>query len=187
MSERDKLIQLIKDRSYKYSENPPFKLSSGGYSNFYFDLKKTTYSPFGQHLIGKIVFEKLIELSLKIDALGGLTMGADPIALAVAHYSYERGRPIEAFSIRKEPKGHGTMHQIEGYIKEGDRVVIIDDVITTGASTIKAIKVAEEFGLNIQAVIVLLDRCEQNGRQNIEACGYDVHSVLTLYDFQQVT
>lgn len=184
MTERELLIQLIKERSYKYSENPPFKLSSGGYSYFYFDLKKTTYSPLGQFLIGKIVFEKIKELSLKIDAIGGLTMGADPLACAVARYSYDKGEPIEAFTIRKEPKSHGTMHQIEGYIKRGDRVIIIDDVITTGSSTIKAIKVAEEFGLDIQSVIVLLDRCEQNGKENIEAHGYKVYSILNLYDFQ---
>lgn len=184
MTEREQLIQLIKERSYKYSENPPFRLSSGGYSNFYFDLKKTTLSPSGQYLIGKIIFERIKELSLKIDAIGGLTMGADPIACAVARYSFDQREPIEAFTIRKEPKGHGTMHQIEGHIKKGDRVIIIDDVITTGSSTIKAIKAAEEFGLNIQAVIVLLDRCEQKGRQNIESLGYKVYSILNLYDFQ---
>lgn len=184
MNERDRLIELVKTRSYQYSENPPFKLSAGGYSNFYFNLKKTTFSPEGQYLIGKILFEKIKKLSLEVDAIGGLTMGADPIALAVARCSFDRGKPIEAFTIRKEPKGHGTGLQIEGYIKKGDRVVIIDDVVTTGASTIKAIKAAEEFGFNIQAVIVLVDRCEQNGRQNIEAFGYKVHSILTIDDFR---
>lgn len=184
MNERDRLIELVKTRSYQYSENPPFKLSAGGYSNFYFNLKKTTFSPEGQYLIGKILFEKIKKLSLEVDAIGGLTMGADPIALAVARCSFDCGKPIEAFTIRKEPKGHGTGLQIEGYIKKGDRVVIIDDVVTTGASTIKAIKAAEEFGFNIQAVIVLVDRCEQNGRQNIEAFGYKVHSILTIDDFR---
>ncbi len=184
MNERERLIELIKKRSYQYSENPPFKLSAGGYSNYYFNLKKTTYSPEGQYLIGNILFDKIKELSIQLDAIGGLTMGADPIALAVARRSYDRGESIEAFTIRKEPKGHGTMLQIEGYIKKGDRVVIIDDVITTGASTIKAIKAAEAFGFNIQAVIVLVDRCEQNGRQNIEALGYKVYSILTIDDFK---
>ncbi len=184
MNDRERLIDLIKTRSYQYSENPPFKLSAGGYSNFYFNLKKTTFSPEGQYLVGKILFEKIKELSIKIDAIGGLTMGADPIALAVARCSFDCGEPIEAFTIRKEPKGHGAMLQIEGYFKKGDRVVIIDDVITTGASTIKAIKAADEFGFNIQAVIVLVDRCEQNGRQNIETFGYKVHSILTIDDFR---
>ncbi len=184
MNERKRLIELIKRRSYHYSENPPFKLSSGGFSNFYFNLKKTTYSPEGQYLIGKILFEKIKVLSLKIDAIGGLTLGADPIALAVARYSYDCNEPIEAFTIRKETKGHGTMLQIEGNIQKGDRVIIIDDVITTGASTIKAINAAREFGFDIQSVIVLVDRCEQNGRQNIETLGYKVHSILTVNDFR---
>lgn len=184
MNDRERLIELIKTRSYQYSENPSFQLSSGGYSNFYFNLKKTTFSPEGQYLIGKILFEKIKELSLEADAIGGLTMGADPIALAVARYSFDYGVPIEAFTIRKEPKGHGTMLQIEGNIKKSDRVIIIDDVITTGASTIKAIKAAREFGFDIQSVIVLLDRCEQNGRQNIEALGCKVHSILTVNDFR---
>ncbi|MCX8030794.1 MAG: orotate phosphoribosyltransferase [Thermodesulfovibrionales bacterium] len=183
MDIKQRLIALIKSRSYQYSEDKPFKLSSGGYSNYYFNLKKTTYSPEGIYLVGKILFDKLKELSLEIDAIGGLTLGADPIALAVARHSYDSNQPIEAFTIRKEPKGYGTELQIEGNIKKGDRVVIIDDVITTGSSTIKAIKAAERFGLVIKGVIVLLDRCEQNGRQNIESLGYKVYSILTIKDF----
>lgn len=181
-SERERLIELIKARSYKYSEKP-FRLSSGSYSHYYFNLKQTTYSPEGLYLVGKLVFEKIKELNLKIDAIGGLTMGADPIAFAVARYSYDMKEPIEAFVIRKEPKGHGMLSQIEGNVKKGDRVIIIDDVVTTGASTIKAIKVAEENGLTIAGVIALLDRCEQNGRQNIEATGYPFWSILTVKDF----
>jgi len=183
MNDKERLIELIKARSFQYSETPSFKLTSGGVSNFYFNLKKSTYSPEGQYLIGKILFEKISELSLQIDAIGGLTMGADPIACAVARYSYDIGYPIEAFSIRKETKGHGTMLQIEGNIKKGDRVIIIDDVVTTGLSTIKAIKAAQEADLDIIYVIVLVDRCEQNGRQNIEALGFKVHSILTVDDF----
>lgn len=182
MSDREKLIELIKARSYKYSERP-FRLSSGAYSNYYFNLKQTTYSPEGLYLVGKLIFEKLKELDLKVDAIGGLTMGADPIAFAVARYSYDMNEPIEAFVIRKEQKGHGMMSQIEGNVKEGDRVIIIDDVVTTGASTIKAINVARQSGLNIIGVIALLDRCEQNGRENIEALGYPFWSILTVEDF----
>ncbi len=180
--ERERLIELIKLRSYKYSEKP-FRLSGGGYSNYYFNLKQTTYSPEGLYIVGKLVFEKIMDLGLKVDAIGGLTMGADPIAFAVARYSYDMKSPIEAFVIRKEPKGHGTMSQIEGNVKEGDRVIIIDDVVTTGASTIKAINVAKQNGLIILGVIALLDRCEQKGRQNIEATGYPFWSILTVEDF----
>jgi len=183
MNEKDRLIELIKTRSYRYSEKP-FRLSSGGYSNYYFDLKKTTYSPEGLYLVGKLIFEKLKELNLKPQAVGGLTMGADPIAFAVARYSYDMKEPIEAFVIRKEPKGHGTMSQIEGSVREGMRVVIIDDVVTTGASTIKAINIARQNGLIILGAIALLDRCEQNGRQNIEATGHPFWSILTIEDFE---
>lgn len=179
---RKRLIELIKERSFLYSEKP-FRLSGGGMSNYYFNLKKTSYSPEGQYIIGRLVFEKIRESGLKADAIGGLTMGADPIAMATARYSYDMGEPLEAFVIRKEPKGHGTMSWIEGNVKPGDRVVIIDDVVTTGASTIKAIKVAEEAGLNILYVIALLDRCEQNGRENIESTGYKFYSILTIEDF----
>ena len=110
-------------------------------------------------------------------------MGADPIAAAVARYSYDVKEPIEAFAVRKEPKGHGLGLKIEGNVTQGDHVVIVDDVITTGGSTIKAIEAAKSQGLIIDGVIVLIDRCEQNGRQNIEMLGYTVDHILTVNDF----
>ncbi len=111
-------------------------------------------------------------------------MGADPIATATAYTSYIMNEPIDALVIRKEPKGHGSMSQIEGNVKAGDDVIIIDDVVTTGGATIKAIEAARKAELNIIAVIILLDRCEFDGRQNIEQLGYPVHSVLTIKDFE---
>jgi len=180
---RERLVQIIRERSFQYSEKPIFKLSSGGVSNFYFNLKKTTQSPDGMYLVGKIVFEKIKELDLHPDAIGGLTLGADPIAYAVAMHSHIAKEPIHAFVIRKEPKQHGLKLPIEGDIKAGDHVIIVDDVVTTGSSTIKAINTAKENDLIIDAVIILLDRCEQNGRQNIEALGYPVYDILTLHDF----
>jgi len=183
MDLRENLIQIIKERSFQYSSEPKFKLTSGAVSNFYFNMKKTTQSPDGMHLVGKIVFEKIMELGLHPDAIGGLTMGADPIAYSVALYSYSVKEPIQAFVLRKEPKEHGLKLPIEGNVKAGDHAVIVDDVVTTGGSTIKAINVAKENGLIIDAVIVLLDRCEQNGRQNIEALGYPVYGILTINDF----
>jgi orotate phosphoribosyltransferase len=104
MDMRERLIEIIKERSYQYSSEPKFKLASGAVSNFYFNMKKTTQTPEGMHLVGKIVFEKIRELKLHPDAIGGLTLGADPIAYAVAMYSYGAGEPIEAFVIRKEPR-----------------------------------------------------------------------------------
>lgn len=183
MDLKKRLITLIKERSFMRSEEPVFKLSSGRMSNFYFDLKKTTYSPEGLYLIGNLVLDKIKEMKLKPKALGGLTMGADPIAAATAYTSYLRGEPIEAMVIRKEPKGHGTGNQVEGYVRSGDEVIIIDDVITTGGSTIKAIEAALKAGLKILAVIVIIDRCESDGRQNVERLGFPVYPILTIRDF----
>jgi orotate phosphoribosyltransferase len=183
MKLRDRLIELVKTNSFQYSEEPKFRLVSGALSNFYFNMKKTTMTPEGLYLVGKLIFDTIKDLELRIDAIGGLTMGADPIAYAVARHSYDAGNPIQAFVVRKEPKGHGLRLPIEGNVREGDRVVIVDDVVTTGGSTIKALNSAKEFGLLIEAVIVLVDRCEQKGRQNIEALGYPVHAILTINDF----
>lgn len=183
MNLRGNLIEIIKERSFQHSSEPKFKLTSGGLSHFYFNMKKTTQSPDGMYLVGRIVFEKIRELGLHPDAIGGLTMGADPIAYAVAMYSYGMKEPIQAFVIRKEPKAHGLKLPIEGNITFGDHVIIVDDVVTTGGSTIKAITIAKESGLLVDAVIVLVDRCEQNGRENIEALGYPVYDILTIQDF----
>jgi len=183
MSEKERLVNLIKQMSFQYNEKPIYKLTSGAFSNYYFNMKKTTYSPEGSYLIGKLIFEKIKKVGLRVSAIGGLTMGADPIAFAVARYSYDAKEPIQAFVVRKEPKEHGMKLQIEGNVSPGDHVVIIDDVVTTGASTIKAIKVAKEQGLIVDAAIVLVDRCEQNGRQNIEELGLPVYDILTVYDF----
>ncbi len=182
-NKKAQLIEYIKKYSFQRSDTPVYKLSSGNVSTFYFNLKKTTYSPEGQYLVGNLVFDKVRELGLKPRAIGGLTMGADPIATATAYTSHIRKEPIEAMVIRKEPKGHGTMSQIEGNVKTGDEVIIIDDVVTTGGSTIKAIEAARNAGLKIIAVIILLDRGEFGGRQNIERLGYPVYSVLTIRDF----
>ncbi len=180
---KERLIQIIRERSFQYSATPKFKLTSGAVSSFYFNMKKTTQSAEGMYIVGKIVFEKIKELGLHPDAIGGLTMGADPIAYAVAMYSQIAKEPINAFAIRKEPKEHGLKLPIEGDIKRGDHVVIVDDVVTTGGSTIKAINVAKENNLIIDAVIILVDRCEQNGRQNIEQSGYPVYCIVNVHDF----
>ncbi len=182
LEERKRLIRLIKERSFLYSEKEEFLLSSGARSRYYFDMKKTTYSPEGQYLIGRLFYEKIKELDLHSRHIGGLTLGADPIATAVARYSYDMADPIEAFVIRKEPKRHGVMRQIEGYINPGDKVIIVEDVVTTGGSTLKAIDVALSHGLEIEAIIVLLDRCELNGRENIERKGFPFYSIFTIKD-----
>ena len=183
MSERERLIEIIKERSFQYSEEAAFRLSSGAVSKFYFNMKKTASSGEALYLAGKLVFEKIKEQQLHIDAIGGLTMGADPIAYAVARYSFDVRQNIQAFVIRKEPKEYGLNLQIEGNVKPGDHVVIVDDVVTTGSATIKAINIARKHGLIVVAAIVLVDRGEQNGRQNIEGLGLPVYDIFTIKDF----
>jgi orotate phosphoribosyltransferase len=183
MNERDELVELVRKRSFQYSRDPVFTLASGKKSNFYFNLKAVTYYPPSLVLIGRLVFAMIRGLGLAPKGAGGLTMGADPIAIAVAYTSQLENAPIQAFSVRKEPKGHGLRLPIEGTMEPGDPAVILEDVVTTGGSTIKAIEAARGFGLEIVRVVALLDRCEENGRANIEACGVEMASLLDISDF----
>jgi orotate phosphoribosyltransferase len=181
---RERLIALVRERSFLTSEEPTFLLSSGQLSKVYFDLRLTTLSPEGQHLIGNLILDRLRAEGLAPAAIGGLTMGADPVASAVAHASYLAGRPVEAFVIRKEPKAHGRGRQIEGRVEPGDGVVIVDDVLTTGGSTLKAVAVARAAGLKVLAAVVVLDRLEKDGRRNVEREGVALHAILTMDDFR---
>jgi orotate phosphoribosyltransferase len=173
---KNHLIELIIEKAFKYSEEPIFKLVSGTMSNYYFNCKAVTLHPEGMYLIGNLIFDLINDLNIK--GIGGLTLGADPIAYAIAYTSYLKGKPVEAFIIRKTPKSHGTMQWIEGNIKSGDRVVIIDDVITTGKSTIEAITRAKKTGLEIVKVIALIDR-QEGGREAVETSGYKFDSIIT--------
>jgi len=173
---REKLKRLLTEKSFKYSKEPKFQLVSGKISQFYIDCKMTTLLSHGSALIGEIMFDLIEPLNIK--GLGGLTLGADPIAQATSVIAGLKGVSLISFVIRKEAKSHGLMKWIEGDISSGDRVVILDDVITTGGSTIKAIDKAIECGLKIVKVIVLVDR-EEGGRENIEQKGYQVESVFT--------
>jgi orotate phosphoribosyltransferase len=161
---KERLIRLIYERAFKYSDEPIFKLVSGRMSNYYFNCKAVTLSPEGMYLVGNIIFNMIKPLN--VHAIGGLTLGADPIAYAVAYTSFLRGDNIEAFVVRKNAKSYGTMQWIEGNVKAEDRVVIVDDVITTGRSTIEAINRAREAGLDIVKVIALVDR-QEGGYENI--------------------
>ncbi len=183
VSNWERLRQFIRENCFLRSDTPIFRLTSGKMSDFYFDLRRATLSPEGQYLIGNIIFEKFSELALHPRAAGGLTMGADPIATALAYCSFTKGMPIEAFVIRKEPKAYGTMKQVEGNVAEGDPVVILDDVLTTGKSTIKAIVAARAAGLEILAALVLLDRGEHEGKKNVEAQGVPLYSIFRMEDF----
>lgn len=171
-----KLKRLLIKKSFKYSEEPIFLLTSGLKSQFYIDCKTVTLFSKGQVLIGTIVYELMQNLNIR--GIGGLTLGADPIAQATAMIAGQKGIDLVSFVIRKEAKKHGLMKWIEGDVQSGDRVVIIDDVITTGGSAIQAIEKAEESGLDIVKVIVLVDR-EEGGRENINKKGYEVESIFT--------
>lgn len=179
---RKKLLQLLKEKSFQYRPDPPFKLASGRASPYYIDCRPTTHHAQGLALIGEIFFDLVRDL--EVEAIGGLTMGADPIAHAVALTSYLRGKPINAFSVRKQTKEHGTGGLVVGEVNPGDRVVIVEDVITTGGSTIQAITAAQEFGLRVVRVIVLVDR-EEGGRQAVEKLIPQFESVFTLSEFQR--
>ncbi len=176
IQKKDALRRMLTEKSFQYSETPKFTLVSGAVSQYYIDCKMTTLLSHGKVLIGEILFEMVKGLNIK--GIGGLTLGSDPIANAVAFVAGLHGMDMISFVIRKEAKKHGMKKWIEGDMKPGDRVVVIDDVITTGGSTIKAIDRAEEAGLSILKTIVLVDR-EEGGRENIIARGYDVESVFT--------
>lgn len=174
---KERLTEIVIERSFKYNDNPPFTLVSGRKSNYYFNCKPTTLDPEGMNLIGEILFAMLKDTD--VTAAGGLTLGADPIANALSVISFQKGRPIKSFIVRKDVKDHGIKNSIEGNVQPGEKVAIIDDVITTGGSTIIAISRAREAGLMAETAIVLIDREEENGRQNIEAQGLPVKAVLT--------
>jgi orotate phosphoribosyltransferase len=176
MTDRQRLIELLRDRSVKRGH---FKLASGKTSDLYIDARVTTMSPEGLTLIGPLAVQMLRDASWNPDTVGGLTLGADPIAYAISYASSSTPPLIRAFTVRKEAKSHGTGRVIEGPFREGDRVVIIEDVITTGASTLRAIEAVASAGGQIEGVLALLDR-EEGGRTKIENAGYQVMPIIHL-------
>lgn len=164
---RTRLLGLMQRLSY---ERRPVTLSSGRPSDFYIDSKQAVLTAEGHFLVGQLLFSLLEQLAPTAEAIGGLTMGADPLASATALVSHLAGRPRAAFYVRKEPKGHGTANWIEGTksLRPGMPVVILEDVITTGASALKAIERARLFGLEVIQVFALVDRDEEGGRAAIE-------------------
>lgn len=155
---REQLLKIIFENSFCFDPDFGFTLASGTKSDVYIDIKKTVLSSEGMELVGRVVFDEIKDLD--VDGVGGLTLGADPIAYTAALVGNMSGKPLEAFVIRKETKKHGTMRWLEGNLKAGAKVVIIDDVVTTGGSTIKAIERATEAGLEVVLVLALVDREE---------------------------
>jgi orotate phosphoribosyltransferase len=173
MSERARLLELFLERSFRVGD---FVLASGARSRYYVDCRTTTSHAEGQYLVGRRMLALLDEAGLHPDAVGGLTMGADPVAYAVAHASWLAGRPVHAFAVRKEPKEHGTGRRVEGSFRPGDAVVVLEDVITTGGSARRACDAVRAEGGRVLAVAALIDR-GGGGREALEAEGLPVHTV----------
>jgi orotate phosphoribosyltransferase len=173
---KKELIALLCEKSFKYCSEPTFKLVSGAMSRFYVNCKPTTMHPRGMFLTGHLVLAAIEDLQPA--GVGGLTFGADPIAMAAAFASELKGRRVKAFSIRKAKKDHGIAKWIEGDLAVGDRVVVIDDVATTGGSTIKAVERAREERLIVERVVVLVDR-QEGGLDNIRQHVADARAIIT--------
>ena len=175
MSEHSTLIALLAVRSAKRGQ---FTLASGKQSTFYIDARLTTMSPEGLSTVGPLALSALRQTGWRVDAIGGLTLGADPIAYAISYASANSDRPLRAFTVRKELKAHGTGKLIEGPFKQGDHVAVIEDVITTGGSAIRAIDAVRAAGGVVTGVLALVDR-EEGGRQTIEKAGVAVIALVT--------
>jgi orotate phosphoribosyltransferase len=180
-ADRDELLALLRGRSFVHRPERPFQLSSGRTSPYYLDGKKTTLDPRGALLVGRLVFYRL--RGRGIQAVGGLTLGADPIALAVALTSGMAGEPIRAFIVRKEPKGHGTDNWIEGGLDAGRRVAVVEDVVTSGRSIGLAIERVKAAGHTVAAVVALVDREEGGAEAVRKAADLPLESLFRLRDF----
>ena len=181
MNDRERLSRLIVERSIEMGD---FVLSSGATSRYYVDCRRTTMHAEGQVLAGSLCHDLLRDSGLKPDVVGGLTMGADPLAYAIAYTSWLRGDPVNAFSVRKSTKVHGAGRRIEGCFAAGQRVVVIEDVITSGGSALEACAAVEAEGGKVIAVLALVDR-ESGGRAAIEARGYPVVSLFGIGELLQ--
>jgi len=173
---RERLLRLIREKALVFGER---KLASGRTSSYYIDGKMITFDPEGLYLAGRIICGMIRDQG--VDAVGGLAMGAVPIVAAVAVVSYSEGRPVKAFAVRSEKKDHGTEKRLEGHLEKGWRVAIVDDVITTGGSSFRAIEAAEEKGARVEKVIAIVDRLE-GAREAFSRRNYQFESIFTRKD-----
>lgn len=164
--ERDELINLLATNSFRLGE---FTLSSGLKSDYYIDCRTTTLHARGAELTGHVFLDLFRQQGWKPRAVGGLTMGADPVVVAISVISSQAGAPVHGFLVRKQEKAHGMGRRIEGFQEKGAQVVIVDDVCTTGSSTVQAIEAAREFGFHIVGVACLVEREEAGGRRAVES------------------
>lgn len=173
---------FVTTQSFKWDPAGGFKLASGATSPFYVDCRVLMAHPEPRHLVAQLAFEKLH--SLEFDCIGGLEIGAIAIATAIADEAYRANpsREWRSFVVRKQPKDHGLGKLIEGAVTPGDRAVIVDDVLTSGGSIIKAVKAAREAGLKVDHALVIVDRKEQEGRAKVEHEGITLLNLLTIDD-----
>jgi orotate phosphoribosyltransferase len=179
--DRARLLDLLRELSF---ERRKVVLASGKESDFYVDCKRTALTAEGHVLVGRLLFDRIRQARPLVRGAGGLTLGADPLASAVAVASFLEGEPVDAFIVRKEPKGHGTGQWIEGRktIPDGSRVAVLEDVITTGGSASKAIERCRAEGLVVAGCYALVDR-QEGGREAIETLGVPVDALYTRADF----
>ena len=175
MDDRQRLKNLLLERSVRLGD---FTLSSGANSPYYIDARQTTMTAEGQRLTGKIAYDLIEEAGWDVTHVGGLTLGADPVTYAITHHSTTRSRVLDGFTVRKEPKGHGTGRQIEGGLPTNARVVIVEDAVTSGASAIQAIEAVREHGASVAGVISLVDR-EEGGRARLDELGVPLLAVFS--------
>jgi orotate phosphoribosyltransferase len=173
---REQLRQLLYERSYFEGD---FVLASGARSDYYIDLKRTTYDARGRELLGKTIADWIEKEGIAFDCVGGLTLGADAIAHAVGAELYRRGRPVHEATVRKAQKDHGRLRLIEGNFEPEDRVLVLDDVVTTAGSTIQAIEAFGKEGGTVVAVIAVVDRL-QGGAENVRAFGVPFAALYTI-------
>lgn len=171
------LIELVRAKALKFGD---FTLASGKKASYYLDCKQVTLDSAGAVMVGEGLFE-LLGARLP-QAVGGMSIGADPITAAVITIAGLRGLPLLGFMVRKEPKGHGTNRFIEGPVERGQEVAIVEDVVTTGGSSFAAIERCEEFGLKVTRVLAIIDR-EEGGRETFTQRGYQFQSLLSIRDF----
>lgn len=179
-TKKERLRQILLQNSYEKRE---VKLSSGGTSDFYFDGKQTSLHPEGSALIGELLLDLIHTSGRKVEAVGGPTLGADPLVTAISLSSFQKGVPIPAFIVRKEPKKHGTAAWIEGgkNLRPGQCVALVEDVITTGGSLLKAVEKVERAGFFVTLLLTLVDR-EEGGKERIETQGYRLLSLFSKKD-----
>jgi orotate phosphoribosyltransferase len=179
MYDPDALKSLIREKALRFGE---FTLASGKKASYYLDGKQVTLDPAGARLVGEGILDLLAEEQNFPAAVGGMSIGADPITAAIVTIAGTRNVPLRGFMVRKEPKGHGTNQYVEGPVQPGEQVVIVEDVVTTGGSSLKAIERVEAFGLKVKRVVAIVDRME-GGAEAFEKAGYPLSSLFTIQDF----